>query len=183
MPLSTTKWTVEDYHRMIDAGILDDRHVELLSGEIIEMPPEGPLHANLNSNTADYLRELLKNQAQVREGHPVTLSDDSEPEPDIAIVQRLAAGYGQHHPYPENIFWLIEFSDSSLTRDLESKSKIYAEANIAEYWVVNLRKLRLVVFQSPIDGVYSSMQTCESGTISPLSFPEVQVSIDLLLKP
>jgi Uma2 family endonuclease len=183
MTLSTTKWTVEDYHRMIDVGLLNDRHVELLSGAIVEMSPEGPSHANLNSNAADYLRECLGDRAKVREGHPITLPNDSEPEPDIAIVQRRAEGYGQHHPYPENIFWLIEFSDSSLTKDLESKSKLYAAANIPEYWVVNLQKLRLVVFRSPIDGAYSSMQTWERGTICPLAFPEVQLSIDRLLHP
>lgn len=183
MTLSTMKWTVEDYHRLVHAGILDDRRVELLNGELVEMSPEGPSHANLSSNAADYLRELLGNRVKVREGHPITLPNDSEPEPDIAIVQRLVEGYGRHHPYPENIFWLIEFSDSSLANDLEQKSKIYADANIPEYWVVNLQKMRLVVFRSPLDGVYSSMQTFERGTICPLAFPDVDISIDQLLYP
>jgi Uma2 family endonuclease len=184
MTLSTIKWTVADYHRIIDAGLLDDRRVELLNGEIVEMSPEGEPHAHDSTEVRDYLMALLGDRVKVRDGKPITIqSSNSEPEPDIAIVQPLGREYRQHHPYPENIFWLIEFSDSSLTRDLESKSKIYAAANIAEYWVVNLRKLRLVVFRSPIDGTYSSMQTFESGTISPLAFPEIQVSIDLLLKP
>jgi Uma2 family endonuclease len=183
MTFSLTKWTVEDYHRMIAAGILDDRHVELLRGEIVEMSPEGPSHADLNSNAADYLRELLGSCAKVREGHPITLLNDSEPEPDIAIFQPLEREYRQHHPYPENIFWLIEFSDSGLAKDLESKSKIYAAANIPEYWVVNLQKMRLVVFRSPMESAYTSMQTFERGTIYPLAFPEVQVSIDRLLNP
>jgi Uma2 family endonuclease len=183
MTLSTAKWTVEDYHRMIDAGILDDRPVELLNGEIVEMSPEGPSHANLNSDAADYLRDRLGHRAKVREGHPITLPNDSEPEPDIAIVQPLGREYRQHHPYPENIFWIIEFSNSSLSKDLGEKSKIYAAANIAEYWVVNLRTMQLIVLRSPIAGSYTSMQTFEAGTIRPLAFPEVEMAIEQLLQP
>jgi Uma2 family endonuclease len=184
MTLSTTKWTVEDYHRMIDVGLLNDRHVELLSGEIVEMSPEGEPHAHDSTEVRDYLIALLGDRVKVRDGKPITIpNSNSEPEPDIAIVQPLGREYRQHHPYPENIFWLIEFSDSSLTKDLESKSKLYAAANIPEYWVVNLQKLRLVVFRSPIDGAYASMQTWERGTLCPLAFPEVQLSIDRLLHP
>ncbi|MBI4783043.1 MAG: Uma2 family endonuclease [Oscillatoriophycideae cyanobacterium NC_groundwater_1537_Pr4_S-0.65um_50_18] len=89
--------------------------------------------------------------------------------------------YLEHHPYPENIFWLIEFSDSSLTKDLEDKAKVYAEADIQEYWVVNLRKMQLIVFRLPEDSAYTSKQTLTSGLISPLAFQDVEVSIDRLL--
>jgi len=100
---------------MIAAGILDDRHVELLNGEIVEMTPEGVPHASLSSDAADYLRSLLAGMAKIREAKPVTLPpNDSEPEPDIAIVELPSSIYHAHHPYPENIFWLIEYSDSSL---------------------------------------------------------------------
>lgn len=181
MTLSTAKWTIEDYHRMIAAGILDNRQVELLNGEIIEMSPEGPAHANLSSNVADDLRGLLGNRAKVWEGHPITLPNHSEPEPDIAIVHRRTVGYSQHHPYPEHIFWLIEFVHSSLVKDLEHKSNLYAEAKIPEYWVVNLQKLQVVVFRSPIDNRYSSMQTLDNDIICPLAFPDISIAINRLL--
>jgi len=80
------KWSVSDYHGMIEAGILRDRHVELLAGEICEMSPETPIHYNTTKRGAKYLEELLAGKADVRFNGPITLSD-SEPEPDIAIVR------------------------------------------------------------------------------------------------
>ncbi len=182
MTIITAKWTIEDYHKMIEAGILDDRHVELLNGEITEMPPEGEPHAHLSDEAADYLGELLGRKVKIREGKPITLPDNSEPEPDIAIVQPLGDVYFDHHPYPENIFWLIEFSNSSLAKDLEIKSKIYARVGIPEYWVVNLKKMQLIVFRNPVDGNYQSQVTLDEGNITPLAFPNVSVSISQLLK-
>ncbi|MFB8787498.1 MAG: Uma2 family endonuclease [Potamolinea sp.] len=155
MSFITAKWRIDEYHSMITAGILSDRRVELLQGEIVEMPPEGEPHAYCSDEAGEYLSSNCWASApQVRQAKPITLPNDSEPEPDIAIVQRLGRDYREHHPYPENIFWLIEYANSSLEKDLERKSKIYAEAGISEYWVVNLKKLHLVVFREPLDGEY-----------------------------
>lgn len=173
----TAKWTIEDYHRMIDAGILDDRHVELLNGEIVEMSPEGIPHASLTSDTVEYLRSLLGNRAKVRESHPVTLPNNSEPEPDIAIVRLPSSIYRLHHPYLEDIFWLIEYSDSSLKKDLEVKTQTYAAAGIREYWVINLKVAELIVFRSPTPTGYQSEQTFTEGSIQPLDFQDVSVSV------
>lgn len=175
------KWTIDDYHRMIEAGILDDLKVELLKGEIVQMPPEREPHAFRSHEAGKYLTRLLGDKADIRQGKPITLPNDSEPEPDIAIIQLLGREYLVHHPYPENIFWLIEYSNATLTKDLEIKSKIYAEAGIAEYWVVNLKKLVLVVFRDPQDGEYASKMTLASGTLQPLAFPEISVSVERMI--
>jgi Uma2 family endonuclease len=181
MSVTTAKWTLDDYHRMIDAGILDDHRVELLRGEIVEMPPEGEPHAYSRNEAGEYLLKLLGDRAKVRQDSPITLPNDSEPEPDIAIVQALGREYRVHHPYPENILWLIEYSDSSLDKDLETKSNVYAEAGIPEYWVVNLRKLQLVVFRYPQDGEYTAKTTLMGGVIQPLAFPDVSVLIEQIV--
>jgi Uma2 family endonuclease len=173
--------TIEEYHRMIAAGILDDRRVELLKGEIVEMPPEGEPHAYFSSEAGEYLMRLLGDRAMIRHSKQITLPNDSEPEPDIAIVKRLGREYLEHHPYPENIFWLIEYSDSSLDKDLETKSKVYAEVKIPEYWVVNLKQRQLVVFRDPQDGEYAAKFTLMVGTIYPLAFPDVAVSVDSIV--
>ena len=175
------KWSVDDYHRMIEAGILRDRRVELLKGEIVEMSPEGEPHAYFSSEAGEYLTRLLGDCAMIRQSKPITLPNDSEPEPDIAIVQRLGREYLEHHPYPENIFWLIEYSDSTLDKDLQTKSKVYAEVKIPEYWVVNLKRRQLVIFRDPQDGEYASKFTLSGGTIYPLAFPEVAISIDSIV--
>lgn len=183
MILTTAKWTVVDYHRLIATSILAGRHVELLNGEIIEMPPEGESHAYSSDEAGEYLIYLLGDRAKVRQGKPITLPlSNSEPEPDIAIVQRLGRDYREHHPYPENIFWLIECSNSSLSKDLEIKNKIYAAAGIPEYWVLNLQTMQLVVFRFPTAEGYQLEETLTQSEINPLSFPDIAVSIERLLR-
>ncbi|MBE9178718.1 Uma2 family endonuclease [Oculatella sp. LEGE 06141] len=181
MALIAAKWTVKDYHRMIAAGILEGRQVELLNGEIIEMPPEGPPHAYFSDETADYLERLLGDRAKVREGKPITLPNDSEPEPDISIVQPLGEVYAERHPHAEDVFWLIEFSNTSLTKDLEDKTKIYASAQIQEYWVADLRNKQLIVFRSPANGDYTSENTLTQGDVAPLAFPDAFISVRRLV--
>lgn len=181
MSVITAKWTLKEYQRMLQAGILDDRQVELLRGEIVEMSPEGEPHAYSRNEAGEYLATLLGNLAKVRQDSPITLPNNSEPEPDIAVVQNLGREYRSHHPYPENIFWVIEYSQSSLNKDLEIKSKIYAEVGIPEYWVVNLNELQLIVFRYPENGEYTFQQIFTNGTISPLAFPEIATSINLII--
>jgi Uma2 family endonuclease len=181
MTLTLAKWTLDEYHQMIASGILDDRHVELLQGEIVEMSPERELHAYSSTSSGVYLTRLLGDLAIIRPAKPVTLPNSSEPEPDIAVVQSLGREYLEHHPYPENIFWLIEYANSSLDKDLNFKSQIYAEANIPEYWVVNLQEKHLVVFRQPENGKYTTKLTLASGIIYPISFPEIAISVDIII--
>jgi len=173
--------SLEQYHRMVDAGVWDDCHVELLNGVVVEMSPEGMPHAHTSSDVGEYLMRLLGDQAQVRPAKPITLPSGSEPEPDIAIVQRLGKEYLSHHPYPENIFWVIEYSNSSLDKDLGVKAEIYASEGIPEYWVINLKKNILIVFRDPVDGKYQSRQEFTGGSISPLAFPDVAIDVARLL--
>ncbi len=181
MTVTTYKWTLDRYHQAIQAGVFEDQPVELLRGEIVVMPPEGESHACRGDMTGEYLREKLGQRAQIRESKPLTLPNASEPEPDIALVERRFWEYDTHHPYPENVFWVIEFSNSSLRKDLELKSVIYAESGIQEYWVVNLKTARLIVFRDPVDGEYQSKQTSITGKIRPLTFAEIELSIDILV--
>ena len=180
MTVTIAKWTIDEYHSMIEAGLLDNRQVELLKGKIVEMSPEGEAHAYFSSEAEDYLRTLLGNRATICSGKPITLPDDSEPEPDIAIVQRLGREYLAHHPYPENIFWLIEYSNSSLDKDLNVKTQIYAAVGIQEYWVVNLKKRQLIVFRDPEETEYATKSTLSKGIINPLAFP-VAVEVNAII--
>lgn len=181
MTISLAKWTLEDYHRIVETGLLDDRPVELLNGEIVEISPEGVPHAYFSTEAGEYLTRLLGDRALVRPAKPITLPNDSEPEPDIAIVQRLGREYLNHHPYPENIFWLIEYANSSLGKDSTLKYRIYAEAGIPEYWLVNLKYGELIVFREPRHGEYASKMTLTAGEITPLAFPDVKISVAALI--
>ncbi len=176
------KWSLSDYHQMIAAGILRERHVELLQGDITEMPPEGELHAYTSSTVAEYLRQCLGQRASVRENHPITLpTTQSEPQPDIAIVEPLGSIYREHHPYPENIYLLIEFAQTSFAKDNDLKARLYAAAAISEYWLVALPSLTITIMRTPMDGVYQSRQTISTGSIFPLAFPDLEISLKDLL--
>jgi Uma2 family endonuclease len=182
MSVAIATWTLDDYHRMIASGLLDGRSVELLNGVIVEMSPEGEAHAYLSHEAAKYLAQVLGAQADIRQGKPITLPhSDSEPEPDIAAVQPLGRAYRHHHPYPEHIFWVMEFASTSLSKDLEDKRTTYALAMIQEYWVVNFNDSQLIVFRHPVDGEYQTHTVLTTGTLSPLRLPTFTLSVQRLL--
>ncbi len=183
MTISTYKWTLERYHQAIDAGLFDDQPIELLRGDLIVMPPEREPHAYYNSEVGDYLRVLLGRRAKIREAHPITLPNNSEPIPDLAIVKPLGATYLEHHPYPSDIFWLIEFSKATLNQDLTIKRSIYAEAGITEYWVVNLNNQELIVFRDLDNGNYSTEEIYTTGRIFPRALTDIEVSVQRLINP
>lgn len=175
------KWTIQDYHQMIESGIITKRNCELIDGEVVEMSPELPNHYNTAKRSVNYLENLLKGKADVRFNGPITLSN-SEPEPDIAIVKLPESKYDQHHPYREDIFWLIEVANSSLNKDLSWKKKIYADANIAEYWVINLQNQELIVFRQPEKDNYLEQITWQKPIINTLAFPDVDIIVSKLFK-
>jgi Uma2 family endonuclease len=177
MSITIAKWTIEQYHKLVKAGMLIDRRVELLSGDIVEMSPEGMPHAVYCGDAVDYLKQLLGNRAKVREAHPITLPNDSEPEPDIAVVIPSPDRYLDHHPYPGDIFWLIEYADSTLAKDVNIKQRIYAQAGIIEYWIVNLQTSELIVFRGINNMGYETQTRLAAGSISPLSFPDIQIEV------
>jgi len=179
MTVTLYKWTLERYHQAIEAGIFADQNVELLRGEIVVMPPEREPHVYFSDRLAKRLQKQLDDRAQIREGRPI-LANDSDPQPDIAVVQPLDQVYLKHHPYPENIFWLIEYSNTTLKKDLEMKSKIYAEAGIRECWVVNLKDLHLTVFRNPTATGYEIEFNLNEGTITPLAFQDVSIEVHQL---
>ena len=181
MTLITAKWSLDEYHQMIESGLLAERSLELINGEIIEMSPEGVSHSFYCRGTAKYLRLLLGNRAEVSEAHPIALPNDSEPEPDIAIVRTPDTLYQTRHPFPEDIFWLIEIANSTLAKDLGVKRELYAQAGIPEYWVMNLQTSELVVFRL-MANEYRSETCLNDGDISPLAFPDLSIDISRLFR-
>jgi Uma2 family endonuclease len=124
---------------------------------------------------ADYLRQVLLGKAWIREAHPITLSN-SEPEPDIAIVKLPKSKYFENHPIPQDILWLVEISDTTLTYDLNRKKEIYAAANIAEYWVADLKNKKLTVFTQPSNNNYLIQSEFTQGSIQ-LNISGISISV------
>ncbi len=183
MVLTTYKWNLRRYHQAIDAGIFDDdRPIELLDGELIVMPPEREAHAYHNSEMGDYLRDRLGRRAKIRESHPITLADDSEPCPDLAICQPLGQTYRDRHPSPDNIYWIVEFSNATLEKDLHQKKELYGRSGILEYWVVDLKNRQLHRFIDLEDSEYTTEQILTEGTVSPLAFPDLKIEVGRFLR-
>ena len=175
-----TKWSIADYHHMRDLGILDRRRCELINGEIWDMAPEGEFHRFVNDRGAEYLRRVLQGKAKVFEAHPITLAG-SEPQPDIAIVRLPDTRYLKHHPFPDDIYWLIEVADTTLAYDLGTKRKLYAQAGIQEYWVIDVAGRQLQVFRDLQAGDFLTQTTLSQGMIHPIAFPDVTIDVQRLV--
>jgi Uma2 family endonuclease len=185
--MTTTKtrlWTVDEYHRMIEAGILTSKdRVELLEGQIIQMSPQRPPHAATTQRASDYLKALLTDRAHVRSQLPITLST-SEPEPDIAVVRIDPGAYGNHHPTPNEILLLIEVAHTTLESDRQEKAPIYARANIADYWILDISTHQVYIFRNPSNESYQSQIILnENAALAPLAFPEIEIPFSELFLP
>ena len=175
-------WTVAEYRRMTETGILDpNERVELIDGQIISMSAKNPPHAATNLCAADYLRNLLAGLVLIRIQDPVTLSTNSEPEPDIAVVQIDPRLYRDFHPAPANIFLLIEIADTTLETDRKRKAPAYAKAGIADYWILDVNTRQVYVFREPGRENYRQETVFnEDDVLSMLAFPEIEVQISQL---
>jgi Uma2 family endonuclease len=172
------KWSLDRYHELVKTGVLEDCRVELLNGEIVEMSPVEPIRDDTREELADYLRATLGDCARVREATAVALPDNSEPIPDISVVR--SQRYRDRHPYPEDVYLIIEIANSRPGRDLGSKRQVYAQAGIQEYWVFNLAKQELNVFRDIQNGDYQVEQIWSSPTISLEAFPELTLETAVL---
>jgi Uma2 family endonuclease len=144
-----SRLSVPQYHEMIDRGILtkDDR-VELLEGRLVEKMPINPSHRAAVKLTYDTLARLVPAGWYVDAQSPVTLTE-SEPEPDVTVVRGNTRQYLKQHPSPAEVALLVEVSDSTLERDRGLKQRLYAQAGIRVYWIINLIENQLEVYTAP----------------------------------
>ncbi len=174
--------TVEEYHKMASAGILNaDDRVELLYGKIIKMSPIGSKHAACVDKIDELLKRLLAGKAIVRVQNPLIMDDLSEPEPDIAVVIRKENYYADKHPSAEDVYLAIEVADFSLEKDRQIKLPIYAGARIPEFWIINLEKQELEVYQSPFKEQYRSKHTFFPGDEVSLPHFDIPLPVSSLL--
>jgi Uma2 family endonuclease len=183
--LNLRLWTVADYHRMAETGILDeDERVELLEGKIIWKSAKSTAHCSAVRRIGKLLHNRFGNQAWISIQDPIQLNQRSEPEPDIAVVQIDPLDYADHHPTPSEVYLIIEVADSSLKFDCETKAKAYAQAGIVDYWVLDVVERQLYVFREPNEeGYQSKVILGEDGRISPLQFADLQIVVLEMLPP
>lgn len=168
-----------EFDKLVELGLFDeDERLELLHGQLIVMNPPGPEHASLVNRFNRALTRLLGERALVSVQNPLAASDESEPEPDLAVVPENA----YQHGHPATAFLIIEIADSSLTKDREVKSAIYAAMDVPEYWVVDLRAKVIERYLDPAEGAYRTCTHHASGALTLRCFPDVSVSLDELLR-
>ncbi len=178
-------FTVEEYDRMIETGILgEDERVELLEGRIVKMSPKGIPHAAINDHIGRYFIKHFDERVVVRTQNPIRLSDNSEPEPDIVLAAPNPKRYFDRHPAPSDILLLVEIADSTLSVDRNYKSRLYAAAGIIQYCIVNVQTNELEDYRDPSPDGYRSKQTygAEQG-FNLVAFPEVTVGVRELPPP
>jgi Uma2 family endonuclease len=178
------RFSVKEYYRMAETGVLrPDARVELLDGRIIDMSPIGPFHGGLVNRLTRLFGKLSNGRWLVSAQNPLRLDDRSEPEPDVMLLKPAADDYTSRHPQPEDVFLLIEVSDSTLDYDREEKLPAYGRAGIAEAWVVNLNDETIEVHREPHFTGYGSKTILRAGDqAAPQAFPDAIVDVAELLK-
>jgi Uma2 family endonuclease len=176
-------FTTEEYHRLLQAGILrEDDRVELIEGEILEMSPIGSRHAAAVKRLNHLFHELLKGKALLGVQDPVRLGPYSEPQPDLTLLRPRPDFYRESHPGPEDVLFLVEVMDTSQAYDREVKLPLYAKAGIPEVWLVDLEAHRLEVYRKPTPEGFAEAQVLgPEETVAPLHFPEARLPVALIL--
>ena len=178
-------WTREESRRLAQEERFAGRRWELIEGRLHERQSQGRLHSLILLRLAMWLesvfgREFVQTQTPI----DVSLDDAeiNEPEPDLVALRRSAWNIQDRNPRPDEIALMVEASNSSLAIDLGVKTRLYARAGIAEYWVADLRGRRIVAHRSPSDGVYGEILVFESGdALAPLAHPDRRQPVESLL--
>ena len=175
--MSTGLTSVREYHRLIEAGVLDeDDHVELIEGRIVEMTPQSEPHAQVITRLNRVLTRALPDDYEVRPQLPLTF-DTSEPEPDLAVVDARHSA----DEHPRTAFLVIEVGVTSVVRDVGTKKRIYARADVKEYWTIDVSARTVTVHRHPDGDDYRSVSTHTADhVVSARSVPDVTVAVSSL---
>jgi Uma2 family endonuclease len=178
------RFTVDEYYRMAEAGILhEDDRIELIEGEIVEMSPIGSRHAACVKRLIGlFSRQVGPESATLGVQDPIHLGEYSEPQPDIALIHPRPDFYASAHPGPADILLLIEVADTSVEYDRGIKIPLYSRAGIREYWIVDLAGESVEVYRDPSPDRYRLIRLLKHGDrIAPEAFPDVEIAIDDVL--
>lgn len=186
-PLTLRRWKRVEYDRLVDLGVFEGEPLELLGGQLVVAEPKGAYHSSAVSAAEYALRASLPSGWIVRTQLPVSLDDESEPEPDLVVVPGHPSDY--RHAHPERPALAVEVADSSLYFDRRHKGSLYARARIQDYWIVNLVDRVLEIYRDPGPDAsalygwqYRSMVRLTPPAIAvPLAFTNSQIAVvDLL---
>jgi Uma2 family endonuclease len=158
-----------------------EMRLELMEGEMIEMPPIGSAHAAVVNSLAAIMNELCGKQVIVSVQNPIIVGDQSVPQADLALLRMRDDKYFHHLPTPADVLLVIEVSDTTLRFDLERKASLYAAARIPETWVVDLEQRAVHVLRNPAQGAYlQKTMISESGTLVASAVPSAALRVSAI---
>jgi len=181
---TTRRFTVEEYHKLAEVGILsEDDRVELIEGEIVVNSPIGSQHAACVNRLNRILSHKVRDQAIVSVQNPIHLSEHSEPQPDLALLRPHPDFYADQHPGPPDVLLVIEVAETSQEYDKSVKLPLYARHGVPEVWLVDLARRRIEVHKKPQGERYMNVQEVKGGeAIAPEALPELEVSAEEILR-
>lgn len=181
--ISKRLFTVNEYYRMAESGILsEDDRVELINGEIIEMTPIGARHSACIDRLNTLFNLHLGKAVTVRVQSPIRLDDRSEPQPDISLLKPRTDYYANAHPTPEEVLLIVEVADTSLDYDQKVKLPLYANALISEVWIVDIPNDRIEIHRQPLQDIYQEVRYIHrSQDLYVQSFPDLNLKADDIL--
>ena len=183
VPIAQRPFTVAEYYRMAEAGILSEEdRVELLEGKIVNMSPVGSRHAACVRRLDALFGRGVGLVAQVSVQNPIRLDDLSEPEPDLALLRPREDFYAQEHPGPADVLLVVEVADTSGDHDRSAKVPLYSRAGIPEVWLVDLSENLVEMYAAPQGGSYRDFRQARPGeSVTPRSLPDLTIPIDAVL--
>ena len=174
------RWSRAEYDRAIEAGVFGpDARLELIEGAILAMGPQGSRHFTGIELVVDALRTAFGDGYRVRIQGPLATGEDSEPEPDVAVVAGGARAYRDAHP--TTALLVVEVSDTSLHTDRTVKQRLYARCGIPEYWILALPDRCLEVYRDPGADGYRSVIHRAGESVAPLAHPDAAIAVASLL--
>jgi Uma2 family endonuclease len=171
---------VSEFHQMAQAGILtEEDRIELIDGELIEMPPIGSRHASVVDELNYRLTRVIPDALRVRIQNPLRLGDTNEPQPDVALVRARPDRYSGDHPGPEDVLLVIEVGDTTADYDRQVKMPLYARAGIQEAWLVDLTTGHIECYRRPAPQGYAEVTRAGADEVlRPLALPEVAIRLN-----
>jgi Uma2 family endonuclease len=169
------RWTREECARLEGAGLLDQQHLELVGGELIDKMGKNRPHVNALAVIHAWLLQVFGDRF-VNQEAPIDVSPEdnpsNEPEPDVIVLNRVFWNFRSSNPGPRDLHLVVEVSDTTLAFDLTAKAALYARAGIVEYWVLDVTGMRLIVHRDPQSGKYATVLIySERESVAPLAAP------------
>ena len=177
--------STEQYNRLVELGVVPEgTRVELLDGELIEMPAQGNRHLSCLRRLIGLVQQTGIPPGTLLVQMPLQIAWDAEPEPDLVVLRPPASQYDVRPPAADDVLLLIEVADSSRDYDRDRKVPRYAAAGIPEVWLVDLPDGVVRVYREPDGGAYRVVQVLRRGDIArPLALPGAEIAVDHILAP